>query len=229
MDYLSIRWESFLESKWVPLNGIVFSNALNSSTTLSTYELMEKPFEVLIAILLPLRNTQYLLQQISLGLDENFVTLAKPSLKVGYKMKLNSESVKVALMNWGDYQEYGGMITWIGDEDITFIDSVGIQEKLSDLHNYCHSGQQQMDLLHKEAAVNAIELGNAFSDMNNIRPMDSSIFLSEIGPPQGVTNPTVNNSSGIETNHNSDYKIDKIFKGRDKLSYGGYIYNLQHN
>ena len=59
--------------------------------------------------------------------------------------------------------------------------------------------------------------------------MDSSIFLSEIGPPQGVTNPTVNNSSGIETNHNSDYKIDKIFKGRDKLSYGGYIYNLQHN
>ena len=34
--------------------------------------------------------------------------------------------------------------------------------------------------------------------MNNIRPMDSSIFLSEIGPPQGDTNPTVNNSSAIE-------------------------------
>ena len=84
MDYLSIRWESFLENKWVPLNGIVLSNALNCSTILSTYELMEKPFEVLIAILLPLRNTQYL-QQISLGLHENFVTLAKPNFATGLK------------------------------------------------------------------------------------------------------------------------------------------------
>ncbi|KAI6650140.1 hypothetical protein LOD99_6057 [Oopsacas minuta] len=152
---------------------------------------MEKPFEVLITILLPLRNTQYPLQLISLGLDENFVTLAIPSLKVGYKINLNSESVKVALMNWGDYQEYGGIISWNVDEDVTLVDSVGIQEKLSDLHNYCHSRQQHMDLLHKEAAENAIGLGNAFVDMNNIIPMDSSIFLSEIDPSQVDTNTTV--------------------------------------
>ena len=226
MDYLSIRWESFLENKWVSLNGIVLSNAQICSTTLSAYELMEKPFEVLIAILLPLRNT-HLLQQISLGLDENFVTLAKPSLKVGYKIKLNSECVKVALINWGDYQECGGIITWIGDADVTFIDSVGIQEKLSDLHNYCHSRQQQMDLLHNEAAENAIALGNAFADMNNIIPMDSSIFLSEIDTPQGDTNPTVNNSSTIETNTNSEFKLIKSSRRRDKLSYDGYIYNFQ--
>ncbi|KAI6645981.1 General transcription factor II-I-like [Oopsacas minuta] len=99
----------------------------------------------------------------------------------------------------GEYQEYGGIITWTGDEDVTFINSVGIQEKLSDLHNSCHSRQQHMDLLHNEAAENAKEFGNAFADMNNIIPMDSSIFLSEIDPP----------------------------RARDKLSYDGYIYNFQ--
>ncbi|KAI6651400.1 hypothetical protein LOD99_5207 [Oopsacas minuta] len=72
----------------------------NCSTTLPTYGLMKKPFEVVIAILLPLRNTQYPLQQISLGLDENLLPL-QTYPKVGYKIKLNSDCVKVALIKWG--------------------------------------------------------------------------------------------------------------------------------
>ena len=36
------------------------------------------------------------------------------------------------MINWGDFQECGGILTWTGEDDITFIDDVELQEKLSD-------------------------------------------------------------------------------------------------
>ena len=112
---------------------------------------MEKPLEVLIVILIPFRNREVILglQQILHGLNNTFVTLATPSLIAGYRFKLTTQCLKVALINWGDFQECGGILTWTGEDDITFIDNIEKQEKLSDFHNYCHGRQQQTDILHR--------------------------------------------------------------------------------
>ena len=106
---------------------------------------------------------------------------------------------KGALINWGDFQECGGILTWTGD-DITSIDNVEIQEKLSDFHNYCHGRLQQTGILHREVRENAIELQNAMVDLDNIIPdmpmaMLSSIFLSENDPQEENMNSSIDNSS----------------------------------
>ena len=36
-------------------------------------------------------------------------------------------------MIWGDIRECNGLLAWMGENDITFIDNVEILEKLSDL------------------------------------------------------------------------------------------------
>ena len=217
----------FLANKWIFLNEIALPNSLNSNDTLLISELMEKPLEVLIAILH--------------GLNDTFVTHATPSLIAGYRFKLTTQCLKVALINWGDFQECGGILTWTGEDDITCIDNVEIQEKFSDFHNYCHGRQQQTDILHREARENAIELQNAMVDLDNIIPdmpmaMDSSIFLSENDPQEENINSSMDNSSeAIDVTtinnsapaENSDFKLIKSSKGRDKLSYSGYIFNFQ--
>ena len=160
MDYLIVPWHLFLANKWIFLNEIALPNSLNCNDTLLISELMEKPLKVLIAILIPFRNREVILglQQILHGLNDTFVTLATPSLIAGYRFKLTTQCLKMALINWGDFQECGGILTWTGEDDITFIDNVEIQEKLSDFHNYCHGRQQQTDILHREVRENAIEL-----------------------------------------------------------------------
>ena len=69
----------------------------------------------------------------------------------------------------GDFQECGGILTWTGEDDIAFIDNVEIQEKLSDLHNYCHGRQQQTDILHREVragVLNLLEVMDPFEDLD---------------------------------------------------------------
>ena len=82
MDYLIVPWHLFLANKWIFLNEIALPNSLNCNDTLLISELMEKPLEVLIAILIPFRNREVILglQQILHGLNDTFVTLATPSL-----------------------------------------------------------------------------------------------------------------------------------------------------
>ena len=65
----------FGEYKWIFLNEIAVSNSLNWNNTLLISELMEKPLEVLIAILIPFRNREVILglQQILHGLNDTFV------------------------------------------------------------------------------------------------------------------------------------------------------------
>ena len=48
-------------------NEIALPNSLNCNDTLLTSELMEKPLEMLIAILIPFRN-----REVILGLQQNF-------------------------------------------------------------------------------------------------------------------------------------------------------------
>ena len=64
--------------------------------------------------------------------------------------------------------------------------------------------------------------------------MDSSIFLSENDPQEENINSSIDNSSeAIDVTtinnsalaENSDFKLIKSSKGRDKLSYSGYISN----
>ena len=77
--------------------------------------------------------------------------------------------LKVALINWGDFQECGGIQRG--------------QEKLSDFHNYCRGGLQQTDILHREVRESAlVDLDNIIPDMP--MTMDSSIFLSENDPQE---------------------------------------------
>ena len=234
MDYLSISWNLFLENKWIPLHGIALAKSLNNSFNVVS-ELIDIPIEVLIAIVFPFRNPEDTFRQMSLGLDDTFVTLGKPNLKVAYKVKLITQSLKVAVMNWGDNQECG-LLTWTGtnEDDITFINSSEVFEKLSDFHNYCHGRQQQMESLNREATENAIQLQIALADMDDVltAPTDSSIFLSEIDPLQEDTNSTLDHSSeaiGDLSAHaqDLDFKLIKSSRSRDKLSYCGYIYNFQ--
>ena len=67
---------------------------------------MEKPLEVFIAILIPFRNRKVILglQQILHGLNDSFVILATPSLIAGYRFKLTTQCLKVALINWGNFK-----------------------------------------------------------------------------------------------------------------------------
>ena len=131
----------------IPLHGIALAKSLNNSFNVVS-ELMDMPIEVLIAIVFPFRNPDYTFRQMSLGLDDTFVTLGKPSLKVAYKVKLLTQSLNVAVMNWGDSQEFSGLLTWTGtnEDDITFINSSEVFEKLSDFHNYCHGRRNRWDL-----------------------------------------------------------------------------------
>ena len=101
----------------------------------------------------------------------------KPSLKVAYKVKLLTQSLKVAVMNWVDSQEFSGLLTWTGtnEDDITFINSSEVFEKLSDFHNYCHGRQQQMESLNREATENAIQLQSALADMDGVRGINYHI------------------------------------------------------
>ena len=78
-------------------------------------------------------------------------------------------------------------------------------------------------------------------DLDNIIPdmpmaMDSSIFLSENDPQEENINSSIDNSSeAIDVTtinnsalaENSDFKLINSSKGRDKLSYSGYIFNFQ--
>ena len=74
MDYLIVPWHLFLANKWIFLNEIALPNSLNCNDTILISELMEKPLEVLIAILIPFRNREVILglQQISHGLNQWF-------------------------------------------------------------------------------------------------------------------------------------------------------------
>ena len=106
-------------------------NSLNCNGTLLISELMKKSLEVLIAIIIPFRNREVILglQQILYGLNDTFVTPATPSFIAGYRFKLTTQCLKVELITLGDFQECGGILTWTGEDDITFIDNVEIQEK----------------------------------------------------------------------------------------------------
>ena len=136
-------------------------------------------------------------------------------------------------MNWGDSQEFSGLNTRTGtnEDDITFINSSEVFEKLSDFNNYCHGRQQQMESLNREATENA-QLQSALADMDGV-PTDSSIFLSEIDPLQEDTNSTLDHTSeaiGADLSTHAqdlDFKLIKSSRSRDKLSYCGYIYNFQ--
>ena len=74
MDYLSLSWNLFLENKWIPLHGIALAKSLNNSFNVVS-ELMDMPIEVLIAVVFPVRNPEYTFRQMSLGVDDTFVTL----------------------------------------------------------------------------------------------------------------------------------------------------------
>ena len=197
------------------------------------------PPEVLIAILLPIRKPEIIFRQMSCGLEETFVSLANPSLKAAYKIKLNLECMQVAVMIWGDIHECSGLLAWMGENDITFIDNVEILENLSDLHNYCHGRQQQMNDLHREAAENAVDLQSAFADMKELNPIASSSPLSQMDTGHTTQIQENNNSTLIDStedaigidnaiiNAGSELNWIKSARGRDKLSYCGFIYNFQ--
>ena len=79
-----------------------------------------------------------------------------------------------------------------------------------------------------------VDLGNIIPDMP--MAMDSSIFLSQNDPQEENINSSIDNSSeAIDVTtinnsalaENSDFKLIKSSKGRDKLSYSGYIFNFQ--
>ena len=164
MDYISIQWAIFIEHKWLPLEHIATpsnpTDLLPSKRILD--ELVNKLPEVLIALTFPSRNFDFLFDRLSRVLTEECITLGNPSLRAVYRIKLRAQLyLEVAVLEWCDVLEEGGLIAWTTPDSTSIILLVNDEQMfnmLSDFHIYCHGRQQQNEQLNREAAKTSLEL-----------------------------------------------------------------------
>ena len=140
------------------------------------------------------------------------------------------------------------------DESLVPIIQDQVFNMLSDFNFYCHEKQQQNKQLNREAAENALRLQQVLWELmdQKLPRGDSSHSLSEDSTSQEDTIPSSNVSNLIFTstsnaschgeiipatccqnnsisNTDSEFRIIKSTKGRDKLSLDGFIYNLHRD